>query len=223
MIHLSALTHHKPQAKQTKNLVQKQEKSPDDLRIKITNILEQNGLSPAVAKTTAKAYSWTKSYKDPSVNSNTIAVVNFSQPSNQKRLYLINLRNDSLIGKYYVAHGQGSGDLYATRFSDKGQTHESSLGAFTVGSPYYGKHGRSLRINGLEQGVNDRVMSRAVVIHRAPYMTPSFIKAHGRAGRSWGCFALNPNKADQVMDHLPANTFLFAYAAQEQHDSHFTA
>jgi hypothetical protein len=189
----------------------------------VTSILEDAGVSDPAAKKAAAAYVWAQKSKGSRVNSSTMAVVDFTKPSNDKRLYIVDLSTGDLIGKYYVAHGKGSGNLYARHFSNVNRSHASSLGAYAVGSVYYGGHGRSKRIYGLEKGINDHAASRAIVIHRAPYVSKSFISKHHRAGRSWGCFAVSPQKADKIINQLPAKTLLFAYAKQEDSDRTFVA
>ena len=174
--------------------------------------LEKSGVSETASLKAAQSYVWAQKQQHNTLNHNRIAFVDFSLPSNQKRLYVLNISNGQLEGKYYVGHGKNSGNLYATHFSNKRNSRQSSLGAFRVGDIYHGKHGRSEHIHGMEKGRNDLANERYLAIHRASYVTPSYIKKHKRAGRSWGCFALNPQKADHIMNQLPAGTFLYAYA-----------
>jgi hypothetical protein len=147
-----------------------------------------------------------------------MAVVDFTQSSANKRLDIVDLHTGTLIGQYYVAHGSGSGLRYANSFSNTPDSHKSSLGVFTVGQSYYGEHGLSRHMIGLEPGINDNAAKRDIELHRADYVLPSFIKTYGRAGGTWGCFGINPLNADKIIHELPTNTVLFAYAKPENKD-----
>ena len=133
-------------------------------------------------------------------NTEYVAVVDFDRPSNEKRLYLIRLPQGS-VERYYVAHGEGSGGLYATEFSDTPESHESALGIYLTGHDYDGKHGRSLRLHGME-GSNNMSESRAIVIHGADYVSEGYIQERGMAGRSWGCPAVDYQHRDHIIDSL---------------------
>lgn len=184
----------------------------------ITTLLENAGVSDSAAQKAAAGYEYAQNKKGDKLNQSTIAVVDFTKPSDQKRLYVVNLKDGDLIGQYFVAHGSNSGGLYARHFSNAPDSHESSLGVFAVGATYYGKHGKSRHMIGLEKGINNNAVRRDVELHRANYVLPSYIKRNHTAGRTWGCFGINPNKADTIINELPANTVLFAYAHQENND-----
>jgi hypothetical protein len=144
-------------------------------------------------------------------NPATLTVIDYSRPSTAKRLWVFDLRARELLYQELVAHGQGSGDNMATTFSNEENTHQSSLGLFATGGSYFGKNGYSLRLNGLEPGVNDRALERAIVIHGAPYVSEAFAEAQGRLGRSWGCPALREAVARDVIDHVKNGNLLFIY------------
>jgi hypothetical protein len=182
-----------------------------------TNITPTDGLNPAALKSALSAYQWAVQRHDVS-NKRYLTIVDFTKPSNQKRLYVIDLSTDKVVLNTYVAHGKNSGMLRTTSFSDRPGSDESMYGAFTTTAPYYGEHGKSLRVNGLEPGVNGTAMRRAVVIHSAWYMTPSFIKATGRAGRSDGCFAVSPTEIHALISDIQGGSFLYAYAAPEKNN-----
>ena len=110
-----------------------------------------------------------------------------------------------------VAHGKGSGDDRASRFSNREGSLQSSLGLFRTAETYHGRHGYSLRLDGLEPGVNDRARERAVVIHGADYATQAFAARHGRLGRSWGCPAVDPRIHRALIDTIRGGTAVFAY------------
>jgi hypothetical protein len=140
-----------------------------------------------------------------------LAVIDFSLPSSQPRLWIFDLQSRKLVLRELVAHGKGSGENQATAFSNIEGSHQSSLGLFRTAETYVGKHGYSLRMDGLEAGVNDRARERAIVIHGADYVDPSWIARQGRIGRSLGCPAVRPEVAKQVVDTLKDGQFLFSY------------
>jgi hypothetical protein len=126
-------------------------------------------------------------------------------------MWVFDLARQKLMYDEYVAHGQGTGDNYAKRFSNQDGTHATSLGLFTTSDTYIGHNGYSLRLDGLEKGVNDNARARAIVVHGAPYVNPALAKSQGRLGCSWGCPALRPEVAKEVIDNLKQGQMLFAY------------
>ncbi len=141
----------------------------------------------------------------------TLTVIDYSKPSTEKRLWVFDLRSRELLYEELVAHGQGSGDNLATAFSNRPDTHASSLGLFLTEDTYVGKNGYSLRLNGLDEGFNHHARERAIVMHGAPYVSEDFVKANGRLGRSWGCPALREGVAREVIDRVRGSGLLFAY------------
>ena len=144
-------------------------------------------------------------------NPETLTVIDYSKPSTEKRLFVYDLRSHDLLYSELVAHGQGSGENFATHFSNDPNTHATSLGLFVTEDTYIGKNGYSLRLNGLDRGFNDRALERAIVMHGAPYVNPDTVNSLGRLGRSWGCPALRPAIAKQVIDHVKGGSLVFAY------------
>lgn len=140
-----------------------------------------------------------------------LAVIDFARPSAEPRLWIFDLNTNRLLLEELVAHGQRSGDNYATLFSNTRGSHQSSLGLFRTQESYYGRHGYSLRMDGLEPGFNDRARDRAIVIHSADYVDPSWIARQGRIGRSQGCPAVRPEVVTEVVDSLRDGQFMFAY------------
>lgn len=177
-----------------------------------------DGLPLTALKSAIDGYRWAVRHHEVR-NFGMLTIVDFDKPSYEKRLWVIDLHNDHVIMDMHVAQGKNSGAIYATRFSNTPGSLESSPGIFTtVGHKYYGEHGESLRIRGLEKGINNNVYSRAVVIHAAWYVTPAFIKQTGYAGRSWGCFAVNPDHIDRLIQLIDGGSVLFAYAPPEKND-----
>lgn len=145
-----------------------------------------------------------------------LAVIDFSLPSSVPRLWIFDLRTRGLILEELVAHGQNSGDNHATNFSNTVGSHQSSLGLFRTEESYFGRHGYSLRMDGLEPGVNDKARERAIVIHAADYVDPQWIDRQGRIGRSQGCPAVRPEIAKTVVDSLKGGQFMFSYYPDPQ-------
>jgi len=144
-------------------------------------------------------------------NPETLTVIDYSKPSSERRLWVFDLKARELVYQELVAHGQGSGANMATDFSNEAETHRTSLGLFVTRDTYVGKNGYSLRLDGLDRGVNDRARERAIVMHGAPYVSESFVKANGRLGRSWGCPAVSAAVAREMIDRVKGGGLVFAY------------
>ncbi|MBS2027665.1 MAG: murein L,D-transpeptidase catalytic domain family protein [Deltaproteobacteria bacterium] len=162
-----------------------------------------------LAELALKAYARARERGD--VKRDVLAVIDYSRPSTEKRLWVFDLDSGALLFHELVAHGRGSGDNLATRFSNRPHSLSSSLGLYATGDTYLGKHGTSLKLLGLEPGVNDQAEPRAVVIHGAEYVSDAFAKVHGRLGRSWGCPAVAATIAPKLIDALRGGAAVFAY------------
>ena len=141
----------------------------------------------------------------------TLTVIDFSKPSTTPRMWVFDLRSRTLLFEELVSHGRGSGRTMATAFSNLPESNQSSLGLYRTGETYIGKHGYSLRLDGLEAGVNDRARERAIVMHGAEYVNGTTAQAQGYLGRSLGCPALRPEISRQVIDAVKGGGLLFAY------------
>ncbi len=140
-----------------------------------------------------------------------LALIDYSLPSTRERFWLIDAHSGRVQRSELVTHGQGSGDVRATRFSNVPGSHRSSLGLFVTGEKYTGRYGPSLRLHGLEPGSNDAAYDRAIVMHAAGYATEKHAARFGRLGRSLGCPALAPDVAPEVLDALADGAALFVY------------
>ena len=140
-----------------------------------------------------------------------LAVIDYSLASTTPRLWVFDLASNTLLFRELVAHGQGTGENMARAFSNRNGSHQSSLGLFRTAGTYQGSNGYSLRMEGLEPGTNDAAMERAIVMHGAPYVSEQNAKKQGRLGRSWGCPALRPEVAKQVIDSLKNGQMIFSY------------
>lgn len=146
-----------------------------------------------------------------------LVFVDFSKPSTQERLYVIDMKNRRLLYKSLVAHGRGSGDTYATSFSNTPGSHQSSLGFYLTLNTYQGRNGYSLRLDGLEPGINDKAYERAIVIHGPDYCTKAFLDTAGRLGRSFGCPSLPKEISDKIIDTIKEGAVLFIYADDKEY------
>ena len=154
------------------------------------------------------------------VNTHILSIIDFSKSSAQKRLFIIDLAQATLLFNTYVAHGAQSGEAFATKFSNRPESKESSLGFYTTLGTYIGGNGYSLKLKGLEKGFNDNANKRAIVVHGAPYVDESFIRSRGYIGRSWGCPALPQQLHKAIIDTIKNGTCLFIFNPNQQYLRH---
>lgn len=140
-----------------------------------------------------------------------LTVIDYSRPSYERRLWVLDLARGRVLAHEFVAHGRGSGNDLATRFSNRPGSYATSLGTFVTSGTYDGSHGRSLRLRGLDRGLNDNAMARALVVHGAWYVSEDLIRRQGRLGRSEGCPALAPDVAPRIIDLIAGGSVLFSY------------
>ena len=141
----------------------------------------------------------------------TLTVIDFSVPSTERRMFVYDLRTRALLFQEHVSHGRNSGANVPTAFSNQPESFKSSIGLYRTAEGYFGKHGYSLRLDGLEKGFNDRARERAIVIHGADYVNADMAKRQGRLGRSLGCPAVRPEVAAKVIDTVKGGGLVFAY------------
>lgn len=149
-----------------------------------------------------------------------ITLIDFTKPSTAERLFVLDMKHRQVLFASHVSHGRNSGDNFATSFSNKEGSYQSSLGFFLTENTYQGKNGYSLVLDGLEKGINDRAKERAIVIHGAPYANPSFIKYGGRLGRSQGCPALPQEVSETIINTIKDGSLVYIYADDEQYVEH---
>lgn len=146
------------------------------------------------------------------INGRIVAIADMTQPSTAKRFYIIDLDRKELVLRTYVAHGQGSGDLMATSFSNREGSHQTSLGLYRVGAEIISpKHGAALLLHGLERGVNCQAEAREVIMHGADYVSEEFIRGNGRLGRSWGCPAVSRTDMPRMLELLASGGLLYVH------------
>jgi hypothetical protein len=144
-----------------------------------------------------------------------ITIIDYSLPSSEDRFFVIDLHHNSIIFKTLVAHGRNSGELYASRFSNKVHSHQSALGFYITGNPYEGRQGYSMMLSGVDTGYNDQARTRSIVIHGASYATYQYLKQYGRLGRSFGCPALPPHLNADIINCIKEGSVLFSYYPDE--------
>lgn len=144
-------------------------------------------------------------------NASRIAIIDYTIPSKQKRLWVVDLKARKLLFEEFVAHGQGSGDDVPKLFSDRNGSHQTSLGLFLTDATYQGGNGYSLKLQGLSKGFNESAMRRLIVMHGARYVNPLAALSMGRLGRSWGCPAVRTEVAKPMIDTLKQGQFIYAH------------
>lgn len=146
-----------------------------------------------------------------------ITIVDFNQPSHTKRMWIIDLEKASLVLNTWVAHGQGSGMDVANQFSNTDSSHQSSLGFYLTGEIYMGKHGRSLRLDGMDAQFNSNARQRDIVVHGADYVSQQMINSTGRLGRSFGCPAVAPELTATIIELIKDKTVLYINGPETNH------
>jgi hypothetical protein len=144
-------------------------------------------------------------------NASRIAIIDYTIPSKQQRLWVVDLKAQKLLFEEHVAHGQGSGNDVPNAFSDRDGSHQTSLGLFLTDTTYQGGNGLSLRLHGLSKGFNESAMRRLIVMHGAKYVNPLAALSMGRLGRSWGCPAVRREVAKPMIDALKEGNFIYSH------------
>jgi hypothetical protein len=173
------------------------------------------GLSPKVLAMALDAVSCAKARGASASKDDLLTIIDYSLPSTEPRLWVLDLAHGKVLFHELVAHGAGSGDVYATRFSNTNDSRQTSLGLFRTAGTYEGGNGYSLVLQGLDSGINDRAEARHIVMHGAWYVSPEHARQHGRIGRSWGCPALSEKSAHRVIDTIKGGSYIFSYSADK--------
>ena len=171
--------------------------------------LEQSGLDSAVFKKAVTGFYNLKAANYIPDNGAILTIVDYNKPSTTKRMWIVDVVNKRLLLNTWVAHGQGSGDDIAQQFSNIEDSHQSSLGFYITNETYVGKHGKSLRLDGVDEGYNDNARSRDIVLHGADYVNQNTIDELGRLGRSFGCPAVSTEVADLVIETIKNKNVMF--------------
>lgn len=180
---------------------------------KFQQLKEQVTLKPEVLKLALAEYN--KADKKGLVNKPYLTVIDYSRPSSEKRMWVIDVKRAAVTFHTHVAHGKNSGGLYSNSFSNKHNSKASSLGTFITSDTYQGANGYSLNLKGQNKGVNDNAHARRVVIHGADYVSKGYIAKKGQLGRSWGCPALERAITPKVINQIKGGSVLFSYHPQQ--------
>lgn len=171
---------------------------------------QANNIDTQVLKLSLLAYA--NAAKRGVNNKSVLTVIDYSKPSSEKRLWVFDIKHGRSLLNTWVSHGKNSGGVHPSSFSNSPGSLKSSIGVFvTDSSPYMGGNGYSLRLKGLENGVNNNAYRRDIVIHGAWYVNSDVIRKYGQIGRSWGCPAVSPELAKTLIDTIKENTLVFAY------------
>jgi len=180
-------------------------------------MFEHTGLRAGVFAKALDAFSM--AFAEGASESMVVTVIDYELPSSEKRFWVIDLERQRLLFHEYTSHGSGSDRNHDGRMdaaSNVNGSGMSNVGLLRTAETYSGKHGRSLRLDGLERGFNDNARERAVVVHAADYVDDRFIARHGKAGRSLGCPALDPDVNGRVIDTIQGGKLVFAYYPDER-------
>jgi hypothetical protein len=175
------------------------------------NFIKSERLSYEVFAKAYKGYLNLRNAGKLNTDKNILTICNFSLPSTEQRMWIIDLDKKKVLINTYVAHGQGSGEDCDLSFSNEENSHKSSLGFYVTGEVYNGDHGTSLRLDGMDMGFNDAARDRSIVVHGSAYVCKKFVATHQRAGRSWGCPAVPAKLSLPVIKAINDRTCLFIY------------
>ena len=191
-----------------------------DKNLQVYNSLINNGFSLPNSDFFLKALDGFYNLKGKGkVEKNILTLINYDLPSTEKRLWVIDLDQNIILFNTYVSHGRNSGELYATQFSNENESFKSSLGFYATAEIYKGNNGLSLKLDGLEKGINDHARARAIVIHGADYVSKSFIDANNKLGRSHGCPALPKELNDKIIKKISDKSCLFIYQSNSRYNN----
>ncbi len=153
-------------------------------------------------------------------NQRVLSIIDFTKPSSQKRLFILDVKSFKILFHTYVAHGRNTGEAIASRFSNKPESYQSSLGFYITEGTYNGKNGYSMQLEGMEYGINHKAEERAIVVHGAPYVSEGFIRSKGYIGRSHGCPALPEKLNKPIIEKIKNGSCLFIYSNDKAYLQH---
>jgi hypothetical protein len=180
--------------------------------VEVYNSLRTNSFTLPTMESFAKALKGFYILKEKGlIAKNYLTIIDYSLSSKVKRMWIIDMTENKIMMNSLVAHGKKSGVDYANRFSNTNESNKSSLGFFATGEAYNGKHGLSLKLDGLDNGINNNVRQRAIVIHGADYVSDNFIENHNRLGRSQGCPAVPVELSKKIIQIIKDKSCLFIY------------
>jgi hypothetical protein len=192
----------------------------------VQEVYEKAGLKKAGLAYTVfeRAYTGYQNFRQEGLTSSdkqVLTVVDFTKPSNLKRMWIVDLTSNEILYNSLVAHGRNTGSVKAEKFSNELNSNMSSMGFYVTDKTYYGKHGLSLRLSGMDEAYNSKAMERAIVLHGADYVSEDFVKQYGRLGRSLGCPAVPRAISGDVIELIKDKTVLYIHSADEAYTSFY--
>ena len=149
------------------------------------------------------------------VEKQILTIIDFTLSSTKKRMWVLDMSSNKVLFNTVVAHGKNTGGEFATNFSNKVNSLQSSLGFYVTGETYIGKNGYSMFIDGMEKQFNSKARERYVVVHGADYANPSFVNKLGRLGRSYGCPALPTALTNDIIDVIKDKSVIYIHSADK--------
>jgi hypothetical protein len=198
-------------SKSSSTLISKTENFSAEIVAVYNNLHQSNFALPKIESFQKAMQGYYEMKKKGIFKKDILTLIDFSLSSNEKRLWVIDLSTNTVLFNSLVAHGRNTGDEFAKSFSNSAKTFKSSLGIYVTGEIYNGKHGKSLKLDGLEKGINDNARNRGIVMHAADYVSNFFIKAHNRLGRSQGCPALPAEFISKIINKIKDKSCLYIY------------
>lgn len=183
--------------------------------------LQESGLALTIFDKAVTGFMNLKAANKVPQTASILTIVDLTKSSHEKRMWIIDILDNQLLIHTFCAHGHGSGDDMATKFSNKIDSHQSSLGFYITDNVYFGGNGRSLRLDGMDEGFNSNARQRAIVVHGADYVGEGAIDALGRLGRSYGCPAVPPAVSNQVIDLIKDKTVMFITGNDSRYNSKY--
>lgn len=183
----------------------------DDIISLYEAFVGQNDSMPQLISFTSAVKGYLKLQSQGKIENETLTIIDFSLSSKAKRLWVLDMTSNKVLFNTVVAHGRNTGGEFATNFSNKNNSNQSSLGFYITDNTYYGKNGLSLFLDGQEKGINDNARKRYVVFHGAKYANPDFAKRQGRLGRSLGCPAVPTAFNTEIIKTIKNKSCLFIY------------
>lgn len=182
----------------------------------LINKLHQQAPALSVSTLTAAVDAYQFGLAHHQIKNKHLAVVDMTLASANKRLWVFDMRSDSLLYHSYVAQGKASGLFKATHFSNQFNSDATSIGVYLTSNEYHGEHGASLRLRGMDKGFNDNAFKRDIVLHSANYVSQRFVNTYHRLGRSWGCPAVSQKLIKPLVNTLKNGAMLMIYYPQKQ-------
>lgn len=206
---------------ETTTEISKEDKKPISFEERVKVLYDEfsslNSSLPSLAAFQKAMKGYSKLSENGEIKNKILSIADFSLPSSEKRLWIMNMDTKKVLFHTFVAHGKNTGLEMAENFSNTPNSYQSSLGFYVTGETYYGKNGLSLFIDGKEEKFNSNARERYVVIHGADYATPQFVQRVGRLGRSYGCPALPSKLSKEIIETIKGKSCFFIYFPSEKY------